>query len=513
MYVAHAFEPPSKNSPTDAKLAIGNRLEQNINMAAALLALLAQGAPNIQTRKALVLTGLQNDFLSPEGKLPVSSASGFLDRLKELVPTFREYGDVVWVRSQFQETREVNNHDSVSDHVIAGAAAQDQEGEFKDKPDDSEGSPAPSKKARLSNKPTDRPVTTEDLIGRIESGHAGLTELQDEDEELFLSETTKKEPCCIPGSFGAEYATQIKDLVDPKDIEVIKTYYSAFGSTSLLLTLRSRLITELFICGCITNLSVFATAMDAARYGIKVTLVEDCLGYRRKDRHEQALKQLHEIMEADIRMSSDVIERLRNPPTSPDEEDADESEEYDEDEVAVGEDAEGIPTDLLEAGSTDEEEDAPLVRPSYTPIRPLPLRYAALTTQGLLDSATAGSGSASFERTEPPSARATNSSGNTNDGSHPTSTKSGTDGAYGKSQNTFERRFIGAAHSESVKTQAIDDESSSKIISRRPWMDEIREEWKNPSHSAIGRSTHPGLNAMSALVGLNQSTVNDMENM
>lgn len=60
-----------------------------------------------------------------------------------------------------------------------------------------------------------------------------------------------------------------------KDLQMIKTHYSAFSSTSLLLTLRTKLITELYICGCITNLSVYATAMDAARYGIRVTLVDD----------------------------------------------------------------------------------------------------------------------------------------------------------------------------------------------------------------------------------------------
>ncbi|KAI7051742.1 hypothetical protein KC362_g19 [Hortaea werneckii] len=90
-----------------------------------LLALLAQQTPNLQTRKGLILLGLQNDFLSPDGKLPVSPRSGYLDRLKELVPAFREFGDVIWVRSEFEANRSANAEDDNSDAVIAGPLVQE----------------------------------------------------------------------------------------------------------------------------------------------------------------------------------------------------------------------------------------------------------------------------------------------------------------------------------------------------------------------------------------------------
>ena len=484
-------------------------------MAASLLALLSQQAPNLQTRKGLILIGLQNDFLSPQGKLPVSTASGFVDRLRNFVPAFREYGDVIWIRSHFQETREVNQLEAVGDHVIAGSAPQAKDEDVQEEDDEREASPVPSKKARLSTEAVHRPVTAQDLIDRIETGHAGLTELNDEDEELFLTETPKKEPCCIPGSFGAEYATQIKGLVNPKDIELVKTYYSAFGSTSLLLTLRSRLITELFICGCITNLSVFATAMDAARYGIKVTLVEDCLGYRRKDRHELAMKQLHEIMEADIFTSTQVIERLKNPPPSPEEEPDYEPHGDDEDEVSFGKDAERNHLDLLlEADSADEEDHSPpIVRPSY--IRSLAHRYASSTTPSLPEAATAGSEPIPpFKPSQSPSTRAPDPSGTTNDDHGPASTESSGHGKHGKRENSVERRITHTTNIEGVAD--VDDESSGGVTSNTPRdkpLDQMWREQDKASYLLSGRSTHPGLNAISVLCGLDQSTVNDMEGM
>jgi nicotinamidase-related amidase len=439
--------------------------------------------------------------------------------LKELVPTFREYGDVIWVRSHFQETREVNRLEAVSDHVIADTPTKVGEKQAEAGADDPEGSPGPSKKAKMSNEATNRPATAEDLFERIETGHPGLSELQDEDEELFLTETAKREPCCIPGSFGAEYATQIKDLVDPtKDIEVVKTFYSAFGSTSLLLTLRSRLITELFICGCITNLSVFATAMDAARYGIKVTLIEDCLGYRRKDRHELAMKQLREIMEADVAVSTEVIERLRNPPESPEEEQDDELYEDDDDEVAVGEDAPATSSDLIEVDSGDEEEDVlPIVR-SYASNRPIQLRYASSPLRsGLLEPSTAGhQPTASTEPTEPSGTRAALAGGVADDGRYSTNFVSNASGQRRKSENNLERGFHHSTDTEGIGDGGV-DESSRRVISHQPWIgaiiDKSRAEEDKACLTPSGRSTHPGLDAISALVGLSQSVVDDMANM
>lgn len=333
------------------------------------LAMLAQQTPNLQTRKGLILLGLQNDFLSSEGKLPVSTKSGFLDRLKELVPAFREFGDVIWVRSEFEATRIVNVEDDNGCTVIAGSSVSD----------------AVAATDRTTTTTTTKRKASQDLSAQLKRVKAA--EVEEDDPELFLTRTARREPACVKGSWGADYPADVKALVDDRDMQVVKTYYSAFGSTSLLLTLRSKLITELYVCGCNTNLSVFATAMDAARYGISITLIEDCLGYRKRERHDEAIRQLVEIMEADVTTSKKAIDVLKNPP-SEDEDDEDDEESEDDTEEPVRIDEEGpearqrallaVDSDSNEEEEEEEGEDqepiVPNVRSSRQPFG-LALRY------------------------------------------------------------------------------------------------------------------------------------------
>ncbi|KAK6418539.1 hypothetical protein LTR81_008223 [Elasticomyces elasticus] len=272
-----------------------------------LLALLSQQGTSLQTRKGLILLGLQNDFLSPDGKLPVSTDSGFLDRVKQLVPSFREFGTVIWVRSEFEANRDPRLSSETGDTVIAGTHTPSDDGRsIKEGSKRSAGNQVTAPMKRMK-----------------------AAEAQD-DPELFLSRTNTREPCCIRGSGGEEHPPDVLALIDKgKDMQVVKTHYSAFGSTTLLTALRSKLITELFVCGCNTNLSVFATAMDAARHGIKITLIEDCLGFRKKERHDEAIRQLVEIMDASVMTSERAIDVLKNPSLYEEEEDEEEDEDED----------------------------------------------------------------------------------------------------------------------------------------------------------------------------------------
>lgn len=86
-----------------------------------LFALLSQQTPNLQTRKGLIVVGLQDDFISRDGKLPVKDTA-FLDHISNLVPAFREHGQVIFVRSEFQQTRPVNGDDTPGDTVVAGGS-------------------------------------------------------------------------------------------------------------------------------------------------------------------------------------------------------------------------------------------------------------------------------------------------------------------------------------------------------------------------------------------------------
>ncbi|KAK1088472.1 hypothetical protein LTR48_001543 [Friedmanniomyces endolithicus] len=340
---------------------------------ASLSALLSQQGTTLQTRKGLILLGLQNDFLSPEGKLPVSIKSGFLDHVKQLVPSFREFGDIIWVRSEFEANRKTHDADDSGDTVIAGASAT---------VDDGKSIKEGSKRCANDN--------TSAYVKRVKA-----TDVEEDDPELFLTRTSTREPCCLRSTWGAEHPSDVGVLVDiTKDMQVVKHHYSAFGSGRLLSTLRSRLITELYVCGCNTNLSVFATAMDAARHGIQITLIEDCLGFRKKDRHDEAIRQLVEIMAADVMTSAKVIDILKNPPDD-DAEKEDEADKSDEDEYAAHDLAQpnvshkpnrhemfaqpsslDMATVLDVDSDEDEEEDMelPQVRPLHTHSASLALR-------------------------------------------------------------------------------------------------------------------------------------------
>lgn len=339
-----------------------------------LLALLSQQSPNLQTRKGLILTGLQNDFLSPTGKLPVDTSSGFVERLKDLAIEFRSYGEIIWVRSEFEATRRPSEIDEDGCNVITAPTMTGQRVAGDAIEEDTSGSDSPrsSRKRKAGDgSSSDARSSSKGRHSKRTPSAAGSDAIQrpesDADEELFLTRTATREPCCVKGSVGAQYAEQIKNLVRPNDLQVVKTYYSAFSSTSLLLTLRSKLITELYVAGCTTNLSVYATAMDAARYGIKIILVQDCLGYRKRDRHNLAIERLVDIMEAKVMTAEKALERLRNPFESDDEDEASDED----DEIPLGASAAHIqPSAALEVDSDDrddeddDEMDLPTVRTS-----------------------------------------------------------------------------------------------------------------------------------------------------
>ena len=78
----------------------------------------AQSLPFVQTRSALLVLDLQNDFVGPDAILPVGSPSGFLDKVAELVPDFRVTGNVIWIRSCFEESRPVNEPYGESESVV-----------------------------------------------------------------------------------------------------------------------------------------------------------------------------------------------------------------------------------------------------------------------------------------------------------------------------------------------------------------------------------------------------------
>ena len=230
-------------------------------------------APRLETRKALLVIDMQNEFLEDNGKLYVKNTREFLSKLPSLVTKFREKGEVFWAHTEFQEVRPIVCPD-LRNYVIVL--------------DDSLGA-TNSSQANTSYQ-QDPP---EDDMNQAVHG------CQSDDPEAFLAQRSRADwpRCCLPNTFGVEVPETLASLMDDeRDSLVTKTEYSAFQTKSLLLILRMKLITQLYLCGSLSNISVYATAQDAVRHGLEVTIIEDCVGYRSVKCHEKAMRQMADGM-------------------------------------------------------------------------------------------------------------------------------------------------------------------------------------------------------------------------
>ena len=94
------------------------------------------------------------------------------------------------------------------------------------------------------------------------------------------------------------------------DTLLVKSDYSALRSESLILSFRSRFVTQIYICGSLSNISVYATVLDAVSLGFSVTLIEDCLGFRHFGRHEEAMRRMADIFGASGITTEELCEEL-----------------------------------------------------------------------------------------------------------------------------------------------------------------------------------------------------------
>ena len=225
------------------------------------------GVPTVQTRKALLLLDFQNDFVRPSGALYVPNTADFLDSLPQLASAFRSTGTVFWIQSYYESRRElVDAYEQ--ELVVLGRGGEDH-----------------SKK------------------------HKSYTGNDSKDEEAFLSAESAR--CGDSHSPGGQLPAPIVAAFDSQhDILTTKSDYSALRNDRLVLTLRSQLITEIYICGSLSNISVYATVLDAASLGFSVTLVEDCLGFRHFERHEEAMRRMADVFGANGITSEELIQEL-----------------------------------------------------------------------------------------------------------------------------------------------------------------------------------------------------------
>ena len=225
--------------------------------------------PPVQVGKALLLLDLNNDFVSADGKLFVPSASAFLHRISPLARAFRSQGTVIWARSEYIQQRQPYAPEVGSNTILLKQS----------QPNAADDSAPPYRQRRSNSQQSAAQTDPEAFLGR-----------QDYAEE--------NRPC-IRDTTGFQYPEVITQAIDPaRDISVAKSHYSAFSDSSLLLSLRMRLITHVYIAGSLSNISVYATVLDAVRHGMQVTLIEDCLGYITESCHVAAVRQMVDEMGA-----------------------------------------------------------------------------------------------------------------------------------------------------------------------------------------------------------------------
>ncbi|KAI1475497.1 hypothetical protein F4774DRAFT_290784 [Daldinia eschscholtzii] len=236
--------------------------------------------PPLTTRRALIVVDPQNDFLAEDGALPMKMPPDLPERIASLATSLRQGGDdIIWVCSKFEKSRS-----SQEEQIL------------------------PSDRSSYSRSP-------DVSRGRRRQTPPQTNQQQPESPEAFLTQESPGQPKCVrPGSSGAELHPIIKGAVGPRDYSVVKTYYSAFRSEQLLRLLRMRLVTELFICGAMTNISVMATAIDAASHGYTITIVNDCCGYNGIMQHRNSIKQISNMTGCDVLLSGEIVAALKPKP-------------------------------------------------------------------------------------------------------------------------------------------------------------------------------------------------------
>lgn len=310
----------------------------------------AASAPHLETRKALVIINLQNDSLYQKDDVYICKNREFVERIKTLVPYFRKHGDIIWIRTEFTQASPKTGTSTVpaasrTEQEMARNEKKnrrDQEAHEERLEDDTEKTTSsPANTSSSTEEPPPQAEAKEQVYhpsssaksmmmrasaqARAEKRSANMTVFNDStnvwEEKLAKPRKGEQPKFYIGGTHGAEILDELKPVVDDsQDMTVVKQFYSAFDQTSLLMSLRMRLCTELYICGCLTNVGVYATAADAVQHGFNVNIVEDCVGYRSEEKHEEAMRQMADIMGAAGVDSEELIEESggRAPPDADD---------------------------------------------------------------------------------------------------------------------------------------------------------------------------------------------------
>ena len=278
-----------------------------------------------------MIINLQNDSLYVKDDIYITKNHDFVHRLKEMIPYFRKDGDIVWVNTHMgviasppltDSARIENESDKLAEKNRQAQKVKEQQIQDDaqreelarrsglEKIDPKGGSDYPNFYPSSRSKELLAQVSAETRAEKRSADLQVFKTDQGDSIEKVLSKPRKGQQArfYIAGTKGADICDELADVVDEEsDLIVTKHHYSAFDHTSLLTALRTKLVTEVYICGVLTNVGVYSTAADAVQHGLQVTIVEDCLGYRSEDKHEEALRQMADIMGAHGIDSEEII--------------------------------------------------------------------------------------------------------------------------------------------------------------------------------------------------------------
>ncbi|MEJ5186411.1 MAG: isochorismatase family cysteine hydrolase [Candidatus Geothermincolales bacterium] len=105
-------------------------------------------------------------------------------------------------------------------------------------------------------------------------------------------------PHAVAGTWGGEVVEELKPL--PDEYQVPKRRYSAFFGTDLDLVLRELGVEKVYLTGVLTNICVYATALDAAMRGYRVAVFRQGVASLSEETDRFIFKQLEEVLRAEL---------------------------------------------------------------------------------------------------------------------------------------------------------------------------------------------------------------------
>jgi nicotinamidase-related amidase len=112
------------------------------------------------------------------------------------------------------------------------------------------------------------------------------------------------EHCCAGNSRGREISKALRPKVS--DYFVLKPKHSGFYATTLDILLEYLTVDTLIITGIAANICVLFTANDAYMRDYRLYVPADCVASNSAEETEYSLRQMKNILKADIRPSTEI---------------------------------------------------------------------------------------------------------------------------------------------------------------------------------------------------------------